>query len=197
MDYQLSKGNQPVVNMLNTKYIVQGKDIVQNPNACGNAWFANKVTYANGAKEIMRKLDTFDACNEAVVDNTLKNKLTGIAQNGNGKITLTENKGDKLVYNIQSNRQSNLAVFSEIFYKAGGGWKASIDGKAAEVLKVNYALRGLVVPKNAKQIVFEFNPSFYRTGELISGIFSLLFLGALAFMAFRFMQQRKLVKQEQ
>ena len=56
IDYHLSKFNQQVINMLNTKYYIQqGQDgqAVATPNyaALGNAWFVEKVKWAKNANE--------------------------------------------------------------------------------------------------------------------------------------------------
>jgi hypothetical protein len=64
-DYQISKNNMEVLNMLNVKYIIQtdkeGKQFpTVNPNANGNAWFVNDVKLVNKANDEMKMLDEFD-----------------------------------------------------------------------------------------------------------------------------------------
>ena len=63
IDRQMSRGfNLQVLNMLNTKYIIQGRKNAQpqvypNHTACGNAWFVDNVKWANTADEEMDGLN--------------------------------------------------------------------------------------------------------------------------------------------
>jgi uncharacterized membrane protein YfhO len=61
------------------------------------------------------------------------------------------------------------------------GWKATIDGKEAEILNVNYVLRGLQIPAGKHTIEFKFEPEVVKTGStiaLMSSIGMLLLIGA-------------------
>ena len=66
------------------------------------------------------------------------------------------------------------------------GWQASIDGNNVPFYKVNYALRGLEIPKGKHTVVFKFEPQVVKIGSRISLISSilllLLILGALYYM---------------
>lgn len=61
---------------------------------------------------------------------------------------------------------NNFAVFSEIYLPFG--WKAFVNGNEAEVVKTNYLLRGLVIPKGKHKIEFRYEPQSYITGKNIS-----------------------------
>ena len=61
------------------------------------------------------------------------------------------------------------------------GWKATIDGKEAEILNVNYVLRGLQIPAGKHTIEFKFEPEVIKTGStiaLMSSIGMFLLIGA-------------------
>ena len=75
------------------------------------------------------------------------------------------------------NSQNGLAVFSDIYYPYG--WEATIDGKPAEILRVNYVLRALKVPAGRHQIEFHFRPSSFETGNRIALFSSLILIGLL------------------
>ncbi|MEM1122156.1 MAG: hypothetical protein AAGJ18_17045, partial [Bacteroidota bacterium] len=48
IDYYISKGNQGVLNMLNTKYFInQQGQLQQNPSALGTAWFVESIRKVN------------------------------------------------------------------------------------------------------------------------------------------------------
>jgi hypothetical protein len=100
---------------------------------------------------------------------------------GEGKIELTAHKLDHLTYSFESSTEQ-LAVFSEMYYKPG--WKAFIDGKEVEILRVNYVLRGLVVPAGKHKIEFKLNSDTHSKGLAIARISSwfiyLLIIGGIA-----------------
>ena len=78
---------------------------------------------------------------------------------------------------ISNNQNKGFAVFSEAYYK--NGWKATIDGKEADILNVDYVLRGLEIPAGKHTIEFKFEPQVVKTGgaiALVSSIGMLLLL---------------------
>ena len=98
-----------------------------------------------------------------------------------GSIDLVDYKPHHLTYASKNNGEG-LAVFGEIYYPIG--WKVYIDGQETDFLRVDYFLRGLVIPAGEHQIEFRFEPTSYSTGESISLagsiLLMLLTLGALA-----------------
>ena len=95
---------------------------------------------------------------------------------------LTEYKPDHLSY--ESNTiNDKFAVFSEIYYNSKKGWNAYIDGKKTEHIRVNYILRGMMIPAGVHTIEFKFEPQiFYQLKriELISSIFAAIVVLGLA-----------------
>ena len=89
---------------------------------------------------------------------------------------LTNYSSNDLIYSFNSTEQQ-MVVFSEIWYQPG--WKAYIDGQETDHIRVNYALRGLLVPAGNHEIVFKFEPRSYYLGETISLISSLLIMLSL------------------
>ncbi|OYW17208.1 MAG: hypothetical protein B7Z54_08615, partial [Sphingobacteriales bacterium 12-47-4] len=94
-------------------------------------------------------------------------------------------RNDDITYDFNA-ATPQFAVFSEIYYP--GGWKATIDDKPVEIIKVNYALRGLSVPAGKHTIKFHFDPDSYRLGNTLvlwSSIFVYVLLILGAFMLWR------------
>lgn len=184
---QIYKGNAAVLNMLNTKYTIKQnpqnrQPVVQlNPGALGPVWFVNTIKYVNNADEEMQALNTFNPEDMVIIDKREQKKVSFPPQpDSSASIELTFNRNDFIQY--RSNASTNqFAVFSEVYYPRG--WKAYIDDKEAEIVKVNYVLRGLPIPPGKHKIDFKFEPESFLIGDKISlaiGIISLLLIGFAA-----------------
>ncbi|MES2805235.1 MAG: YfhO family protein [Bacteroidota bacterium] len=183
IDYQISKNNIEVLNMLNVKYVIQkdkeGKEFpVSNPAVNGNAWFVSQVKLVNSADEEMKALDSLDSKNVAIVNSKdFEIKNTAFAKDSSATITLENYKPNYLKY-VSNNSNEGLAVFSEMYY--GKGWNAYIDGKSADHIRVDYVLRALNVPAGKHTIEFKFEPQVIKTGSTITLISSIGMLLLLA-----------------
>jgi hypothetical protein len=186
----------PTLNMMNTKYIITGNmasDTIPNPDALGNAWFVKGIEYKKGPRAVMDHLSFFNPKDTAVIDEQDKiDALTGLQMDSAAKIQLIDNQNDMLYYTASTNAKQ-LAVFSEIYYREG--WKAYIDEQATPIVKVNYVLRGLVVPAGNHKIRFEFKPDSVTRAKQIANIASiLLWLALIAFIVLavkQFMDKQK------
>jgi len=183
----------PTVNMMNTKYIVTGNmasDTIPNPDALGNAWFVKGIEFKKGPRAVMDHLSFFNPKDTAVMDEQDKiADLDGLQVDSTATIQLIENKNDEITYIAKTNAKQ-LAVFSEIYYK--DGWKAYINDKEAPIVKVNYVLRGLVVPTGDHTIKFEFKPASITGAKQIAGVASiLLWLSLVTMIAFAFKNMNK------
>ena len=188
IDYQISKNNIEVLNMLNVKYVIQkdkeGKEFpVSNPDVNGNAWFVSQLKLVNSADEEMKALDSLDSKNVAVVNsNDFDIKNTAFAKDSTATITLENYKPNYLKY-VSNNLNEGLAVFSEMYYEKG--WNAYIDGKKSDHIRVDYVLRALHIPAGKHTVEFKFEPQVVKTGSTITLISSigmlLLLVGGIYF----------------
>jgi hypothetical protein len=182
IEKHIRTGNMNVLNMLNAKYFIvkgnEGQAVSQkNPDALGNAWAVENIQWAKDADEEINALTDFNPDSLAVIDERFKsyfingnNTFTGAA-----KVALTSYHPDKMKYSFDSESEQ-LVVFSEVFYNGNKDWISYVDGKEVEHIRVNYLLRGLKVPAGKHEIVFEFKPVAYYTGEKISLAANLLFI---------------------
>ncbi len=180
----------PTLNMMNTKYIITGNmasDTIPNPDALGNAWFVKGIQYKKGPRAVMDHLSFFNPKDTAVIDEQDKlDVLSGLQVDSNAKIQLIDNQNDLIFYTAKTNAKQ-LAVFSEIYYR--DGWKAYIDDQESPILKVNYVLRGLVIPAGDHKIRFEFKPASVTRAKQIAGVASiLLWIALVAFIAMTIQQ---------
>ena len=176
--------NRDVLDMLNTKYIIVADpktgavNMQANETACGHAWFVKSVKYAANADQEMQAISSFDPKNEAIVDQQYKSLLEGktLANDPNSTITLTNYEPEHLTYQTGS-ATSQIAVFSEIYYKEG--WKMYIDGVEQPYFRTDYLLRAAVIPVGNHKVEFKFHPTSYYVGEDISLAGSILLVLAL------------------
>lgn len=167
IDRQISKNNVEVLNMLNAKYLVVDDTTAHiNPEALGNGWFVDKVTYVKGAQAEMAVLDTLHTAVGAVADESFRPVLgEAKAVMPGDTIIETVYKPNELHYKTIS-RNGGLAVFSEIYFP--WGWTATVDGKEVPVGRVNYVLRALQLPAGEHTVVFRFDPQSVHTTETVA-----------------------------
>ena len=194
IDQHLSQGNMSVYSMLNTKYFIapgqNGQPVAQhNPNFTGNAWFVSQINWLSNEQAELDALTDFNPKREVIINESFQDKISSLQYQsdslGNqrystaGVIQLTDYSPKEITYS-SSVPESQLAVFSEIYYDTDGGWQAYIDGEKSEHLRVNYLLRGIVVPPGPHEIKFVFEPKTYLKTEKTS----MAFLGLLAHCCF-------------
>lgn len=66
-----------------------------------------------------------------------------------------------------------VVVLSESSYP---GWRASINGKPANIIRLNYLFQGIEVEPGKQQIIFEYQPPLFRLFLFISSFTILLFI---------------------
>ena len=187
----IAVGNQQVINMMNTKYIIGGQagqeQVSRNPGAYGNAWFVDNVSMVNSAQEEIDALKAVTS-NDAFIHSEFADYVGGLNPSKNGTIQLTSYTPNTISYSSNTSSEQ-LALFSEMWYKPG--WNATIDGNPVDHIRANYALRALKVPAGQHEIVFDFHPSSYYTGNIISyGSSGLIFAG-IGWMLFTGFQRLK------
>jgi uncharacterized membrane protein YfhO len=106
---------------------------------------------------------------------TSENLLKGLPElkDSLASISLKSYSPNHLVYATDSDTEQ-LAVFSEIFYSKG--WEVTVSGEKAEHFRVNYLLRGMVIPSGEHVVEFRFRPKAYYTGEKIALASSILMI---------------------
>lgn len=191
-NYYLLNGNQNVLNMLNSKYVITREQQLQvNNTAFGNGWFVSEIVLVNSPVEEIKKVGDIDPARQAVILETeFKAELNGFRPgSGEGSITLTEYEPDHLIYQ-SSTSSEELAVFSEVWYGPDKGWEVLIDNEPANMLRANYILRALRVPSGEHKIEFVFTP--HRSGLWVTRISSILLIGLLLYSLYLIWRDSKI-----
>lgn len=166
-----------VLNMLNTRYILINPETqpIINRHAAGNAWFVNEVRVVENADADVAALGGMDISREATLEARYEGDLEkkSYPSDPEATIELVDYAPNRMVY-ISDTDIEQLAMFSEIYYEKG--WNAYVDDEPADHLRMNYLLRGMVVPPGRHEITFEFHSRAYFTGSTISTVSSILLL---------------------
>lgn len=186
-----------VVNMLNAKYLVDRFGLViRNPYALGNCWLVDNIKAVDNVNDEILSLHDFNPATTAVVN--IKEfpdmaKFTSSATQGD-TIWMehqTPYNPDYLKYHSRTS-SPRLAVFSEIYYAPD--WRVYIDGKPVDYIRVNYMLRGLVIPEGEHTIEFKNEaPLFHKmdTVTLIASIILVLIIGGALYLYYRSSRSQK------
>jgi hypothetical protein len=85
---------------------------------------------------------------------------------------------------------NNLLFLSEAYYPKG--WKAYIDGKEVDILRLNYLFRGVIVPQGTHTLIMKFEPTSFTQGKTLSSATNLIVLSGLVLLLIRqFLLRRK------
>lgn len=172
---EILKNKVPVLNMLNTKYIIYnpGAAPLVNNHTFGNCWFVKDIQFVDNADNEMLALGKTDLKTTAVVNQKYKGDVQSFQFDSTASIKLQSCISNHLVYTSKS-ATPQVAVFSEIYYPKG--WDAFIDGKKVPYFSANYLLRALSVPAGEHTIEFKFEPRSYSIGEKVSIASSILLI---------------------
>ncbi len=167
---------KPVLDMLNTKYIIQGTSsagqVIPNADACGSAWFIKNLRLVNSPREEMNALTTLAVKDTAVIGKAFQSiASTSFTYDSTATIELIKNANDVVTYKTKAST-TQFAVFSEVYYDKG--WNAYIDGKLTPYAKVNYVLRGMPIPAGEHEVVFKFEPKSHALGWTLTSIASVI-----------------------
>ena len=177
----------PVLNALNTRYVIVDPDFPPVPNdaAFGPAWFVTDYVTAATPDQEIALLGEVDLRTTAVLTQEIPDQV-GDDEKGTGNleqgiIDITSYAPNRLKYHYAAPSDA-LAVFSEIYYP--DGWHATVDGEPLELLRADWTLRAALLPAGEHDVEMYFMPDSYRVGAAVSRASSilliLLLLGALA-----------------
>jgi hypothetical protein len=148
--------------------------VYRNPAALPRVFLAGRQQTVAGEDEALRAVTApgFDARNVAVTEST----VPGIAQDAGGGAGTAElvSYGAERVVTKATARRRSLLVLTDVYFP---GWKATVDGHPVPIERVDYLLRGVVVPPGTHRVEFSYEPSSFRAGWIIA------VLGLLAVLA--------------
>ncbi len=184
----IGRRDSAAYRLLGVKYIIAGKggapadgDIVPifaddpainiylNRAALPRVLFVSSAQIADShekAWELIQQLD-FDPEDTVVLENiSITPKLE--TQNLKPETQLAVLKyGAQTVDIGVKNNSAGYMVLSDAWYP---GWRATVDGDPAPVLRANYAFRAVPVPAGEHRVQLEFSPLSWKIGLAVSGL---------------------------
>jgi hypothetical protein len=176
-----SMPHEGILDMLNTKYIITPEAEVQlRESAYGAAWFVDSVLGVRGAAEEIQALGLVDLSSTAIVAERDLPEQRAFATDG--EIDLVEYAPNYLKYRYTA-AEPMFAVFSEIFYDKG--WSVTVDGQAAEAVRVDYILRGMQLPAGEHTVEWSFRAPNWGVVNTVTALCSLLVVAVLVFAIYK------------
>jgi hypothetical protein len=84
--------------------------------------------------------------------------------------------GDREVVVTTESPSNGILVLSETFYP---GWKASVDGVPAPIMRAFYALKAVAVPRGKHTVRFVYDPFSFKLGVIVTAVSLLGVVGCL------------------
>lgn len=123
----------------------------------------------------------------ALTQETIRNEMQRIVIEGSGqaasdcdspagdKISIQLEQATRIVLNVSADRDGWLYM-ADTWYP---GWKAQIDGQSVELMRANYAFRGLPVRAGNHTVVIDYQPAWFwaAIGFSLLGVLATVILG--------------------
>jgi hypothetical protein len=186
LDDVAGMGNPLVWQLMNIKYLITNKEepsamlaeVYKNGemrvyafrNWLPHVFFVNKCEMADGLG-ILNKIASlsFDPRNVAYV--TEDPKINIDPPKEGAQATIAKYGTQDLEVRVVATG-NNLLFLSDVYYPKG--WKAYIDDKETNILRLNYLFRGVIIPQGNHTLVMKYEPTSFSIGKTISLITNLV-----------------------
>ena len=183
-------------DLLNVKYVLvqddvplpQGKfelaldapdalAVYRNLDFLPRAWVVHEIQAAPDADTAYAQLraTNFDPSRQAIIETV--DALPTVAPTGNADVVTIDQYGANAITVQVATEAPGVLLLSEVWYP---GWRATINGEPADVLRVDGALRGVAIPAGASTVQLWFAPPSWRWGLgglLLGGLLCLVIVG--------------------
>jgi hypothetical protein len=164
--------NRKLLDGLNVSRQLNAKlgAVEPNPNALPRAYFARKITQVSTPAQSLALLSSLDPAESAIVQGKV------LQNEPNLQATVSSEPDNRFQY-----RTSEPALL-KISIPYFPGWTASIAGRQYEILRVDHALMGVVVPAGQNELVLHYHSNRFAVAAAVSAITLVLLVLALPFV---------------
>ena len=166
------------------KLVAHGLDvnIYENTRALPRAWLASEVRALDEAAmlQVIRTGFLPDGSPwEPTKTVLVENQAASLPPiNDSGQVDAKSYEANRITLITHAAGQSVLVV-SENDYP---GWRAYVDGQSVPIVRVNYNLRGVIVPQGEHEITFLYRPLSVMIGGLVSVLCAICFSLSLTYL---------------
>lgn len=159
--------------------IQQGVWIYENPNVLPRAYVVHRVEVVTDSTLLDRMTSSDLVWTTALIENPLPpEQMTALetAPLRSGSMARVDRYD---VHEVEVEAQMaapGVLILSDTHYP---GWEVAVDGEAASLLRVNYALRGVYLPEGAHRVVFRFVPRLFYFGLMVSSLILVCSVGVI------------------
>jgi hypothetical protein len=167
--------------------------VYERPGVFPAAWLVHRVEVEEDEKALLWRLNdsAFDPWRAALVEQPLPCSLRSVANPEEESVRVTQRSNNTVALEVEA-AADGLLVLSEVAYP---GWRVSVDGVRAPVVRANYTLRAVCVPAGTHRVTFSFLPGSLVAGAAISALAWLL--AGWAGLRLWGMKRRERARQEQ
>jgi Bacterial membrane protein YfhO len=155
---------------LRLAYDRQDARIYRNRGALPRAFLVGRQRVVKGGDAALAATidPSFDARGVAVTERRLPGLPgdDGAGRRAPGHARLVTYGNERVVTSATANAPS-LLVLTDLYYP---GWKATLDGEPARIERVDYLLRGVLVPAGRHRVEFSYEPASFRIGWIVSSV---------------------------
>jgi hypothetical protein len=188
-DHLYANTSRPLLDLVGTRYLVvaAGADAViasmkpaltlvhdgevhayENSRALPRAFWVPRVAVATGPDGMLGALASavHDPRQVALVEAPAPSGFAGGAGDGRaGNVEFLTNEPEHLVLRVDAPQRGFLFLSDQYF----PGWRATVGGAPATIVRANYAFRLVEVPRGRSLVEFRYAPASVRLGFVISG----------------------------
>ncbi|MGD2174523.1 MAG: YfhO family protein [Candidatus Brocadiaceae bacterium] len=143
---------------------VDGIRVFENPNALPRAFIVHRAERLPTGVDAVRVLtdDRFDYREKALIGDSAQPPLDLRPGRAGARehAEVVQDSDDRLVVEAELDRTGYLVLADQHY----PGWSVEVDGTPAELLKVDYLLKGVRLEPGAHRVVFAFRPAAFRVG---------------------------------
>jgi hypothetical protein len=143
--------------------------LVPNPDMLPRAYFARSIVTAANAAESRSLLRALDPAASAVVTRPVP------AVQFDPQATVSVQPDGEQTYRIRYH--TAVASLLKVSVPYFPGWRATVDGRRLNLLRVDHALIGVEAPPGDKELLLQFCPQWFGVGALLSGVTLVLSIG--------------------
>jgi hypothetical protein len=143
--------------------------LVENPDALARVSAPARVTFVSSAEAARAMLGALDPAQSAVVEAPARELSPAGA-----RIQIVNYEDD--FYRVRYSAPSPCLLRIAVPYYPG--WIAAVDGNDTQVVPVDYALSGVIVPAGNHELTFRYRSNWFRLGATLSSLTALACLSA-------------------